>query len=364
MQNYRIICAAAVAAALLAGASPAQAREPGVIVGTVLKNYTSITKARKVLRSRLKKGQALTGDEYFALAYACGYEEPAGPSKIMNALAKSKCKDQIAEYYLQAGVHGTPHGFLAAARKIGAGPAAWLYAQLAYKLSGTDVDLRNDALGYLADLRPSIGNAAQQYDAQAETQAQKLVAAGVYSSSIPSAGGKQFANVLPNLNWLDFTNPKRCRWSQASQKIMGDSFGYDAKKEHPVVPAKVRVPGINRWITSRIARPKNMDGVVEVYTDFKGRWHGLTVLGLKSGTMEESDGYQETSIRFAEPVAVVARKLASMGFVVNANGSAREQVDKKDGYGNIDGVITSITRVRAETVFSCDEVTYASYGEG
>jgi hypothetical protein len=361
MHLWKFACAASLVIAAGMAATPANSREAGVIVGTVLQNYTSITKARKELRSRLKKGKPLSGDEYFALAYACGYEEPAGPSMIMNALSKSKCKDQIGEYYLQAGMHGTPEGFLAAARKIGTGQAAWIYAQLAYRLSGSDVALRDEALEYLAELRPTVAAASAQSDAQAEALAQKLVASGVYETSLPSAGEKQFASALPNLKWLDFVNPRRCTWSKAADDVFANSVAFDDRRQNPTVPTKVRVPGIRQWVTSRVKRPYREYNQVDVYVDFKGRWNGLTVLGLTYSALEESEGLDFHAIRFAEPVATVARVLANKGFVVNADGSDREQVSKRDADGNIDGVITSVARQGNETVFGCDEVFYASF---
>ncbi|MBD3728806.1 MAG: hypothetical protein IE933_03795 [Sphingomonadales bacterium] len=364
MALWKGACAASLVFLVTTVATPAVSREAGVVSGSILKDYTSVTKARKVLRSRLKKGQALSGDEYFALAYACGYDEPDGPSKIMNALAKSKCKDQVGEYYVQAGMHGTPEGFLAAAKAIGTGQAAWLYAQLAYKLSGTDVGLRDEALAYLGELRPTVGASTQQADAQAETLAQQLVASGAYASSVPSAGGKQLANAQPELKWLDFPNPRRCRWSKSAQDVFDKATGYDERRQNPVVPAKLRVPGVNQWVTSRVARPHPEWNQVDIYVDFKGRWNGLTVVGVMYSGLEESEGLDYHAIRFAEPVEKVAKVLAGKGFVVNVNGKDRQQVDKRDADGNIDGVITSVTRRGKETWFGCDEVFYASYGEG
>lgn len=364
MNVLKYVVAICAATGFLAPQTAALAREPGVILGSVFKEYTSITKARKQLRGRLKKGQALSGDEYFALAYACGYKEPDGPSKIMNALSRSKCTDEIGEYYIQAGMHGTPEGFLAASRHIGTGLGAYMYAQMAYRLAGGDSALKADATAYLAELRPTVSNTAQA-DTQADALARQLVASGRYPALGAGAGKAQLANALPNLSWLDFANPKRCGWSRQAAEILKNSVGFDDRKMYPTIPAKVRIPGVAKPVTSRVRRPdKSAPMLVEVTIDFEGRWNGLTVQGLTHSFLEESHGLDATGIRFTEPVATVTKKLSQLGFVVNQAGKTRQQVDKRDGYGNIDGVITKVERKGGETVFFCDEVYYASYGDG
>ena len=351
-------------ASTFVGEQRAEARSAQEINGPVFAQYKDLTQARKRLRDKVKKGRPMSGDEYYALANACQYEEAESPSIILTMLSRSRCKDKVTEYFVEAGMRGTPEGFLAASQSIGEGQAAQLYAQLAYRLSGTDTALRSDALTQMAQLRASVGDPSQS-DAQATGIAQRLVNAGTYQALGPGAGQSELARALPQMGWLDFRKPKRCGWSAQSQKIIRESVGFDDSKNYPTVPAKVRVPGVPHWVTSRIVRPNGYtDNQVRVFIDFKGSWNGLTVLGLTHSFLEESEGLDATGIRFQEPVATVARKLAGLGYPVNANGSAREIVDKRDGYGNIDGVITSVDREKGETIFYCDEVFYASYGEG
>ncbi|PKP96695.1 MAG: hypothetical protein CVT76_06210, partial [Alphaproteobacteria bacterium HGW-Alphaproteobacteria-15] len=128
----------------------AHAREPGSIYGPIINQYKSITDARKKLRSKEKKQGQLTGDENYTLAVACGYEEPASASIILTELSRSRCKDQVIDYYLEAGRRGTPEGFLAAAQRETNPGDAYGFAQLAYQLSGTDIALRDDAAAIMA----------------------------------------------------------------------------------------------------------------------------------------------------------------------------------------------------------------------
>lgn len=341
----------------------AHAREPGNIYGPIINQYKSITDARKKLRSKEKKQGQLTGDEYYTVAFACAYEKPASASIILTELGRSRCKDQVIDYYLEAGRRGTPEGFLAAAERETNPADAYGFAQLAYQLSGTDIALRDDAAAILSRLRPTIGNPAP-INAQAQAIVQQLLGGGRYPGAIPAAGDAELAKVLPDLKWLDFKNPKRCTWSDAADAIFANATGFDERKMYGTIPATVRIPGIARPVTSRITRPeKSAPGIVTYYLDFKGRWNGLTVLGLTDTFVEMSEGVDGTGIRFAEPVDVVARRLAQVGFVVNPKGGSRNQVDKRDRDGNIDGVVTYLERQKGETVFLCDEVYYASYGE-
>lgn len=341
----------------------AHAREPGSIYGPIIDQYKSITDARKKLRNKEKKQGQLTGDEYYTVAFACAYEKPPSASIILTELSRSRCKVLVSEYYLEAGRRGTPEGFLAAAKLEANGHDSFGFAQLAYMLSGDDATLREDALGFMADLRDRVSDTALA-NQQATQISQQLVSGGRYAAYRNPAGSAQLGNVLPNLRWLDFKNPQRCAWSDAADQIFENATGFDERKKYGTIPATIRIPGIAKPVTSRITRPeKTVPGMVTYYLDFKGRWNGLTVLGLTDTFMERSDGVDGTGIRFAEPIEVVASALTRAGFVVNAKGGHREQVDKRDSYGNIDGVTTFIARHKGETVFLFDEVFYASYGE-
>ena len=362
----RIFTAGVIAAAMATGTlvpAAASARDAAEIYRPIFAQYKSITDARKKLRNKEKKGQAMSGDEYFAMAHACMYEEPASQSMILTALSRSRCKDKVGDYFVEAGMRGTPEGFLSAARGIGTGQGAYTYAQLAYQLAGSDDALRQDALDLMDRLRGTAGNLAQA-NATAEGMATQLVSSGVYPGLRNAAGETELSNRLPNLGWLDFTNPKRCRWSEAAQNVLSNSVAFDdSRNMYPTIPANVRIPGQSGTVKSRLTRPdKDYPEVVEIFVDFKGRWNGLTVLGLSTMFLEESDGLDGTAVRFAEPVGQVVEVLMRNGFVVNRDGSTREQIDKRDRDGNIDGVVTVVERKNGETMFYCDEVYYASYG--
>jgi hypothetical protein len=348
--------------------SPAQAREANEIYAPIFAQYKSITDARKKLRNKEKKGQAMSGDEYFAMAAACSYEEAPSQSIILTALSRSKCKDLVSDYYLEAGRRGTPEGFLAAAKMEANAHDAFGFAQLAYQLSGEDVALRDQALELMSDLQPRVSNPALA-NQQSMQISQQLVAGGRYASLRNPAGTQELANIAPRLDWLNFKNPARCEWSEAAYKIFENSVGFDERKARPTVPATVQIPGSGNSVRSRISRPeRDAPEYVVIDVDFKGRWNGLTVLGLTDAILEESDGVWGKGIRFAEPVETVSRRLSSAGFVVNANGSRREQADRVENVRytdergqiqtvrQIDGAVTSIERRGGETVFFCNEV--------
>ncbi len=361
MQFWKTLPAVLAAGMVMSLPTTAQARPSGEIIGPVLKQHSSITKMRKTLRGRVKKGQPLTGAEYYALAFSCGYEEPKGPSKIMNFLSQSKCTDQIAEYYVQAGMHGTPDGFLAAARKIATGQDAWTYGQLAYILSGTDVALRDEALTFLSDLRPSSGTAGLS-DTQAATLAQKLVASRIYGSAIPAAGTKQFAIAPKRLDWLDFAKPSECEWSKSAYDVFNGIVRWDSRTEKPL-PAKVRVPGFSKPIQTMVSYPRTGQGepdyvVTEVH--FSGMWHGLKVYGLENSFYLRSDAVSGETLLFSDPPGKVIPVLRKLGFPVRADGKAYSRLlpaNPAKGIYDALRVTTSVTKVGQLTAFACGAIT-------
>lgn len=362
--KYLVALAAITGVLMAAPVEPVSAREFKDIVKPYYDRWGKWQKVRKEMRKRLKNGETFTGDDWFVLASVCAIQPPPSGSMIRDALNKSPCRKQTVEYFVKAAETGTARGYLQAAKwtKLLGGTAqqAWPYAALAYRFSARDPDLSADARGYIAE----IGYSPTEADTQAvDRAAMQLVANGVYPGDGPS-GDVRLADLSgPDLSWLNFKNPKRCGWSDAALRIFENGVGFDERKNYPTIPAKVSIPGIASPVISRITRPmKEEPSIVTYYLDFKGSWNGLSVVGMTDTFFEESHGVHGKGIRFAEPLDVVARKLTALGFVVNSKGGNRDQVEKRDAYGNFDGITTYLGRKNSETVFLCDEVFYASYG--
>jgi len=373
----RIFMAAAIAALLL-DASGASAREFGDITRPYTEKYGDWKKTRKALRKMHKKNQPMSGDDWFVLAAMCNIEPPEGPSMIMNFANRSPCKDDVVEYFVKAGMEGTPEGFYEAAKMIGSGDAAWLYAELAYRLAGNDTAFEDKAFSLLEDIWLDPASETRM-KVQAAGMVTQLTSDGPYggrASSTQTApqgnepqGNDGYRSPPPiarggvgDLRWLDFTNPRRCQWSRQAADVISGTMRFDERGERPI-GQRVRVPGVSQPVMGRVSRP-DRDGITWKSVDFRGQWNGLTVLGLTDGFFERSHGVDATGIRFAEPVETVARKLSAQGFVVNADGSERRQIDKRGQYGDFDGVLTRIERKDGETIFFCNEIFWASYGEG
>ena len=368
----RILMSVAVAALLL-GSSGVSAREFGEITGPYTQKYGDWKKTRKALRKQLKNGQPMSGDDWFTLAAMCNIEPPKSASMIMNLANRSPCKDDVVEYFVKAGMEGTPEGFYEAAKMIGSGDAAWLYAELAYRLAGNDTAFEDKAFYLLEDiwLDPS---SETRMKTQAAGMVTQLTSDGPYSGRASPAqaapqGDDGYRSPPPiarggagDLTWLDFTNPRRCQWSRQAADVISGSMRFDESGDRPIAQ-RVRVPGVSQPVLGRIDR-FDENGITWKSVDFRGQWNGLTVLGLTDGFFERSHGVDATGIRFAEPVETVARRLSAQGFVVNADGSARRQIDKRGQYGDFDGVLTRIERKDGETIFFCNEIFWASYGEG
>ena len=85
------------------------------------------------------------------------------------------------------------------------------------------------------------------------------------------------------------------------------------------------VPTTESIVTSRIIPPEGAGGLWKVRLDFEGQWEGLQVLGLGTDTSPEAFTPRPnlTMMYFAQPVPVVAAKLAELGIEVNPDGSPK-----------------------------------------
>mgnify|MGYP000719412753 CR=1 FL=1 len=370
---------AVAAAALSINAPAASARDFKEITDPYFEKHKHWKKVRGALLKQLKRGEPMSGDDWFTLAAMCDIVPPSGPSKIMNLIEASPCREEVIEYFVNAGMNGTPMGFERAAfyilRRGGTAQMAWPFFALAERFGGQDPDLRNE----LDELRPQMrGGLTDAQRQEVNATAMKLVADGVYGGSAQVAAGQQGYRSPPpiergasagNLRWLNFENPAKCTWSREAERVMRGSYRFDDKRMTNItVPATTSLPGGQR-VTGRVSWPSGRNSNhVQIDVDFRGTWNGLTVLGMTDAFLEESDGLFGKGIRFAEPVSEVARALRNAGFVVNLDGSEREQADEVDTgrypdetgrmrtYRNINGIRTSITRKGGETIFLCNEV--------
>ena len=369
----RVFLSAALAA-LLVSSPGASAREFADITRPYMEKHGNWKQMRKALRKQLKNGQPMSGDDWFVLAAMCDIVPPSGPSKIMNLANGSPCREEVIEYFVNAGMNGTPMGFERAAfyvlRRGGTAQQAWPYFALAERFGGGDPDLRRE----LDKLQPQMrGGLTEAQRMEVNATAMQLVADGVYGGSNEDASrGQGYRSPPPiargdstNLRWLNFDDPAQCEWSAEALRVLEGSYRFDDDRMTNItVPATTRLPGGGGNVTGRVSWPSGRNSNhVQIDVDFTGSWNGLTVVGLTDAFLEESDGLFGKGIRFAEPVSEVARKLRRAGFVVNLDGSHREQVDEVETnrfegkvYRNINGVVTSITRQGDETVFLCNYV--------
>jgi len=85
------------------------------------------------------------------------------------------------------------------------------------------------------------------------------------------------------------------------------------------------VPTTDKMVSARIVEPEGDDGLWKVRLDFEGQWEGLQVLGLGKDRSPVTFDLEPTITKmyFAEPVPVVAKKLADLGIDVNPDGSPK-----------------------------------------
>lgn len=251
---------AAIMLAAIAQPSIAAARDYEQIVRPFYERHGTYKKVRSALRKQLERDRVLPADAYFTLATTCEIEPPKGPSIIMNALEKSPCKKEAADYYLEAGRGGLPLGFLRAARLQGKSDAAFVNGQLAYQFAGADKKLRGDALELLAyQLDGAPYNVAA--DQRAQVAALRLVDLGIYPAAGPTADlatlraelretpippqfhGRWVVGFGIKYNRILNRNDKECKENSADQYMIIDRRNVYRGDEEPKRVFDVRILG-------------------------------------------------------------------------------------------------------------------------
>lgn len=343
----------------------AAAREFKDIVQPYYDRYGKWQDVRKAMRKRLKNGEAFTGDDWFTLASVCAIQPPQSQSIILSLTSKSPCRKQTVEYFVKAAEAGTPRGYLQASKWVmllgGTAQGAWPYAALAYRFSTRDADLATDARAHIAEL----GYTPSEGEVQAVNRmAMQLVANGVYPGDGQSSDVRLADLSGPDLSWLNFKNPKRCEWGDDAWLPFVNSVRV-TRSGGPWQAFPTKLPDTGQEVGVRIIRNEPVQNEPFEY-DFEGRWNGLRVVGLRSGSMKGYPfKYSGTAMRFRDPVSVVAPKLADLGFPVNADGSLflqekprRERYSGPDGSGVatvVDTLATWVVRRGDETYFFCDQ---------
>ncbi len=107
--------------------------------------------------------------------------------------------------------------------------------------------------------------------------------------------------------------------------LLNYSFETNGEDTALVSTGPREVPTTDMTVTSRIIAPEGGDGLWRVRLDFEGRWEGLQVLGLGKDRSPVTFDLKPivNKMYFAEPVPVVAKKLAELGIDVNPDGSPK-----------------------------------------
>lgn len=123
---------------------------------------------------------------------------------------------------------------------------------------------------------------------------------------------------------LVFSNPADCRTGEPLTRIVRELNRHDPGPYPDRAAAPIRVAGYAGPLRPRIARRfavgRDAMGFVHyAILDLRGRWHGLRVAGLRSGT-----GESDLAVHFAEPADRVREVLVRNGFNLPAAGQWRQ----------------------------------------
>ena len=127
--------------------------------------------------------------------------------------------------------------------------------------------------------------------------------------------GRHQQAVGPDLNSvLAFADPGHCRPGQPLATLLNSLMGFDERGE-PAAGRPVAVRGFAEPLRPRMEREfgvgRDAIGSSTVYTlDLRGKWHGLSVVGLRTRTGTDSD----LEIRFADDAGHVRDVLLRAGF--------------------------------------------------
>lgn len=133
---------------------------------------------------------------------------------------------------------------------------------------------------------------------------------------------------LPDLGHvLRFRRPASCEMSAGLRRIYDQMVNLHPETGEAQRPAPIAIPGRPAPIVPRFERTRRVDDradmrEVTVELPLAGRWRGLRVISLRLYFMEESD-VGSRDIVFADPPAVVRRRLNRAGFRLPALGDWR-----------------------------------------
>ena len=165
----------------------------------------------------------------------------------------------------------------------------------------------------------------------------------------------------PDLSeFLDFTDPDECNWSIRALETARGSWEWGENEGDRNIPSTHPMKeAAGGEVSARIDYEPFPDqpDVWRADVDFEGVWNGLQVLGIRTDYHPDDGELAGSimSIRFAEPVAVVAPKLAELGFPIGADGTGVVRPTQSDR-GFAARIVTDIRRDEGETVFACNFV--------
>ena len=97
---------------------------------------------------------------------------------------------------------------------------------------------------------------------------------------------------------LAFANPAACDYGAALGQIFGGLATWDEATQRNRAGAPFQVPGLAQTIVPRLTPRSN--GYLRVHAELRGGWHGLTVTGVETVFLPETDDIV-SRILFAEP---------------------------------------------------------------
>ena len=127
---------------------------------------------------------------------------------------------------------------------------------------------------------------------------------------------------LPSLDSVfAFTRPHLCDMAEPLEGLFGGLFLWDDVAGEAKAGPPVRLPGTDQFLTPRLRR---IDGDYQaILAPLRGRWLGLTVTGIETAFIPETDqGWR--SIHFADPPGAVTAALNRAGFGLDSRTRSAE----------------------------------------
>ena len=169
------------------------------------------------------------------------------------------------------------------------------------------------------------------------------------AAALAGCGSIAAAQLPPSLEQvLVFADPAACEYGEPLGQIFAGLAVWDDAMQASRAGAPFRVSGLSQTLIPRLTRQP--DGYVRIHAPLRGRWHGLTVTGVETVFLPETDDIV-SRILFAAPLARLIEVAHAQGFRLDPR--TGEMLTAHRGGAPESSIFLSAERYRGGSALSC-----------